>query len=136
MKKKLIALLLAVLTVSAASVPALAANHAAAAPKASVSAAVNKRKLAIKEVDFDKEDRELEVEFNCKVKFRKPKVEVKTTKGKKLKVTIKEKDGDSIEVRVKGMKEGKRYTVKVSGVKAKKGGKYTSVSKKFVAWDD
>jgi sporulation-control protein spo0M len=136
MKKKLIALLLAILTVSAASVPALAVNTPASAPKSSVSAAVNKKKLAIQEVDFDKNDKELEVEFNCKVKFKKPKVVIKTTKGKQLKVKILEKDHDSIEVRVKGMKEGKRYTVKVSGVKAKKGGKYTSVSKKFVARDD
>ena len=134
MKRKLIALLLAVLTVCATSVTSLAANDTAA--RTAVSAVGSKKKLFIREVDFDRHDNELEIEFNCRVKFKKPKIIVKTSRGKKLKVRILEKDKDGIEVCVKGMKEGKRYTVKVSGVKAKTGGKYTSVSRKFVARDD
>ena len=86
MKRKLIALLLAVLTVCATSVTSLAANDTAA--WTAVSAVGSKKKLFIREVDFDRHDNELEIEFNCRVKFKKPKIIVKTSRGKKLKVRI------------------------------------------------
>lgn len=139
MKKKMLALLIAAMTLCSVSLPALAATPKSAARSgvsSSYSVAAKKKKLYIKDVDFDREDRELEVEFNRRVQFKKPKVVVRNAKGKALKVKILEKDRDGIEVRVKGMKSGKRYTVKVSGVRAYKSGKYTTVSKKFIAFDD
>ena len=92
--------------------------------------------VAIKKVDFDADDREIEVEFTTKVQFKSAKVTVKDSSGKSYTTKIRKKGDDDIEVYVKGMKNGKEYTVTVSGVRVKGSGSYTSVSKTFTAWDD
>ena len=136
MKTKLLALLLAAVTVCSTTLPALAAAPLGNAPVSSSSSVPSKGKLRIKEVEYERKDRELEIEFSRRVQFKKPRVVVKNAKGKALKVKILEKDRDGIEVRVKGMKLGRRYTVKVSGVRAVGSKTYTSVSKKFIAVDN
>lgn len=95
-----------------------------------------KNKVSIKSVDYDREDRELEIEFAGKVQYKSTKVTVKDSAGKSYTVKILEKEKDSIEVRVKGLKVGNRYTVTVSGVRSGSSGSYTSVSKTFTAIDD
>jgi len=92
--------------------------------------------LYIKEVDCDIEDKELSVEFNCKVNYSGVKVTVKDSKGNTYSTKILEKDKDEIEVRVSGLKNGSKYTVSVSGVKRTDASSYTTVSKTFVAYDD
>lgn len=95
-----------------------------------------KNKVSIKSIDYDHDDRELEVEFAQKVQYKSTKVSVKDSTGKSYSVKILEKDSDSLELRVKGLKLGKRYTVKVSGVRSGGSGSYTSASRTFTAIDD
>ena len=91
-----------------------------------------KNKVTIKSLDYDREDRELEIDFASKVLYKSAKVTVKDSAGKSYTVKILKKKKDSIEVRVSGLKRKKSYTVKVSGVRTNtSGSSYTSVSKTF-----
>lgn len=85
----------------------------------------------IQNVEYDADDRELEIEFATPVQFRKPKVVVKNADGRKLAVSNLKKGRDDIEVRVKGLKPNATYTVTVSGVRVKGVGTYTKVTKTF-----
>lgn len=91
------------------------------------------KKLSIRSLDFDREDKELEIEFNCDVQYKSLKVQVKDEDGKSYSVKIREKDEDSVEVRVSGLKKGVKYGVKLSGVRSEGADSYTSVSKTFRA---
>ena len=86
--------------------------------------------VAIRKVKYDKKDRELDISFNGKVKYKKVKITVKDAAGKKYTAKITDKDNDDLEAKVKGLKKGKTYTVIISGV-ALKGGSFTTVSKSF-----
>ena len=90
-------------------------------------------KLAIKKVKYDRRDKELEIEFKTNVQYKNLKVTVKDASGKSYKVSKIEKDSDEVEVRVKGLKKGVKYTVTVSGVRAEGASGYGSASKSFTA---
>ena len=90
-------------------------------------------KPKIKKVSYDTNDRELEVDFATRVQYKKLKVTVKDADGKSLAIKKIEKGSDDIEIKVKGMQTGKRYTVTVSGVRVKGKGSYISISKTFTA---
>ena len=90
-------------------------------------------KVAIKKVESDVSDRELEVKFNGKVQYKSAKVLVKDAKGKYYTAKITEKDSDSVEIYVKGLKKGTKYAVQISGVRLKNKGSYTKVSTTFTA---
>ena len=90
-------------------------------------------KPAIKKVEYDKRDKELEVEFATRVQFKDLKVTVKDQNGKALIVKKVEKDSDDVEMKVAGMVKGQKYTVTISGVRVKGVGSYVSVKKTFVA---
>ena len=86
----------------------------------------------VKEVDYDKNDREVEFEFTSKVQWKGAKVTI--TDGSKNYVTrINKKDKDSIEVKVSKLTPGKKYNYKISGVSAKNAGSYKTVSGTFTA---
>ena len=87
----------------------------------------------IAKVEYDPRDGELEVEFATRVQFRNLKVVVKDADGSRLTVTRTEKGKDDVEVKVKGMTPGQRYTVTVSGVRVKGKGGYITVGKTFTA---
>ena len=87
----------------------------------------------IKKVKYDKKDKELEIAFATKVQFKGLKVTVKDASGKALKVRKIEKGSDDLEMKVAGMKKGKKYAVAVSDVRVKGVGSYVSVTKTFVA---
>ena len=88
------------------------------------------KKLSIKSLDYDRGDKEMEIEFSGKVEYKSAKVTVKDSDGKSYSASIREKESDGMEVRVSGLKKGSTYTVKVSGVRLKSaGGSYSSVSK-------
>lgn len=91
------------------------------------------RKVSIRDLDYDREDKELEIEFNCDVQYKSLKVQVQDEDGKSYSVKIRDKDEDSMEVRISGLKKGVKYGVKVSGVRAEGASSYTSVSKTFRA---
>ena len=91
------------------------------------------KELAIKDVDCDVKDKEVEVEFNTKVQYKNLKVTVKDSSGKSYSTTVREKESDGLELRVKNLSKGKTYTIKVSGVRVKGSGSYGSVSSSFTA---
>lgn len=87
----------------------------------------------IKKVKYDRSDKELEIEFATWVQFKNLKVTVKDASGKALSIKRIEKDSDELELKLSGMKKGKKYTVTISGVRVKGVGKYVSVTKEFTA---
>lgn len=89
--------------------------------------------VSIKELDFDYDDKELEIEFSGKVQYKNLKVKVKDANGKSYTVKIREKDSNSIEVRISGLKKNKKYAVNVSGVRPNGSGSYGSVTGTFTA---
>lgn len=91
----------------------------------------------IREVDYDADDRELDIEFAGKVSYdANCTVTVTDAAGKQYNCTIIEKDRDSIEVWADGLTRGKTYTVTVSGVIAADSGAAETYSREFVARDD
>lgn len=88
--------------------------------------------LSIKKVEYDAKDKELDVKFNKKVTYSGLKVVVKDSKGTALVTRVTDKGDDDVELKVKSMVKGRKYTVTVSGV-APKGGATTTVSKTFTA---
>lgn len=89
--------------------------------------------LAIREVDYDAEDRELEIEFSGRVRYGNLEVVVTDANGNNYEVRLREKDNDSVEVYVKGLNRGSEYTVMVSGVQLNEGSAEVSVEKVFTA---
>jgi len=94
---------------------------------------VPSEKPEFKKVEYDAEDRELEVEFATRVQFKNLKVVVKDENGKKLTVSKVKTGRDDVEMKVKGIKVGETYTVIVSGVRVYGKGQYIRVSGAFVA---
>ena len=88
---------------------------------------------AIKEIDYDGDDRELEIEFHGRVEFDNPTVEIMDNEGNSYETRIREKDRNSIELRVSGLERGRQYRAVVSGVKAEGGDAFVSVSGLFTA---
>ena len=78
-----------------------------------------------------KAGKKVEVEFAGKVQYKNPAVKVLDASGKKYEVKITDKDDDDIEFKVKGLKAGKKYTYKISGIRKKGNKKYTTVKGSF-----
>lgn len=87
------------------------------------------RSTMIRSVDYDAEDRELDIEFAIDVT-------VTDADGTLYETKILERDDDSLEVRVKGLTRGATYTVSVSGVKGRNMDTFETYSLEFVARDD
>ncbi len=66
----------------------------------------------------------VEVEFAQDVKYKKSKVKVTDKSGKTYKVKVLERDDDEITFKIKKYKTGKKYNVKITGVKAEGTKKY------------
>lgn len=89
--------------------------------------------VAIKKIDYDRDDRELEIEFVGRVEYEELLVTIEDTVGKTYDVNIRERDRDSLEARVSGLDRGSEYTVTVSGVRLTDSANTVSVSASFVA---
>lgn len=89
--------------------------------------------ITVKKVDYDRDDRELEVEFAGKVEYEELQVIVEDANGKAYDVQIRERDRDSVEVRVSGLDRGTEYSVTVSGLRLPDFANTVSVTEKFVA---
>ena len=87
--------------------------------------------LYIEKVKYDREDRELEIEFFKRVQYKSVKVMLIDENGKSTTLKIKEKDRDEIEVYAGRLQSGKTYTIQVQGVRLYKEGSYTTVMKQF-----
>jgi len=90
----------------------------------------------IHSVEYDAEDRELDIEFAMNVEYENPSVTVTDASGTQYETRILERDNDSLEVRVKGLTRGNTYTVSVSGVKGQIFETFETCSLEFVARDN
>ena len=89
--------------------------------------------VEINYVKYDREDKEIEVDFATKVQYKNLKVTVKDSSGKKVTVKWIDKDDDDLSIKVSGIKSGKKYAVQISGVSVKGKSNYQTVSKAFTA---
>ena len=89
----------------------------------------------VKEVDYDSDDLEVEIEFKSYVQFKNPKVTVINNK-KNYTVRIVKKGNDSITVKVRKLSLGRKYNFTVSGIRVKGNTTYTRVKGSFVARDN
>ena len=112
MKKRFLAVVLAMVVMLCSAVPALAA-----AP------------------DLEKADYEgrgyVEVDFRTRVQYKNVEVQVMDAAGKPLAVRITEKDDDDMTFYVKGLKPGKAYTFTISGIRNGRSGSYGMVTGTF-----
>jgi hypothetical protein len=90
----------------------------------------------IRSVEYDAEDRELDIDFAMDVQYESPVVTVTDANGNVYEGRILERDNDSLEVRVKGLTRGSTYTVSVSGVKGRTFDTFETYTAEFVAIDD
>lgn len=90
-------------------------------------------KVVIKDIEYDREDREVEFEFKGKVAWKSPTVKITDSNGKNYVRYIIDKDNNSIEVKVNKLVYGKSYNYKITGVKNKEGTKYVTKTGKFKA---
>ena len=90
----------------------------------------------IRSVDYDAEDRELDIEFAMDVQYDAPAVTVTDADGNVYETRISERDDDGLEVRVKGLTRGSTYTVSVSGVKGVAFDTFETYSCEFTARDN
>jgi len=98
--------------------------------------AASERSSMIRKVEYDADDRELDIEFAVDVEFENPAVTVSDANGSLYETRIIERDNDSLDVRVSGLTRGSTYTVTVSGVRARTSDTFESCSLEFVARDD
>lgn len=89
--------------------------------------------IAVRKIDYDRDDRELEVDFNTKVEYEQLNVSVQDADGKTYDVEIREKDRDSVEMRVSGLERGVEYSVIVSGLRLSDSANTVSVTGTFTA---
>lgn len=90
----------------------------------------------IEKVEYDANDRELDIEFNMDVSYdANSTVTVTDAAGSEYAATILEKDSDSIEVRVEGLTPGETYTVTITGIAKAGENTFETYSREFVAID-
>lgn len=89
----------------------------------------------VKEVDYDSDDLEVEIEFKSYVQFKNPKVTV-TTNRKNYAVRIVKKGNDSITIKVKKLILGRKHNFTVSGIRVRGNTTYTKMKGSFIARDN
>ena len=76
---------------------------------------IQKGSVPVESIGYDDKDRELEFEFETRVRWKNPKVVI--TDGKKeYQSKITERDRMELELKVKKLKKGKIYRYKISGI--------------------
>lgn len=94
-----------------------------------IPSATSAARIVIKELEYN--NGRLDVEFGHRVQWKKPQVSVKDSGGRTYPARIADRDGDDCEIRVSGLKRGRKYTVRITGIKKRGAGKFTSVAKSF-----
>ena len=88
----------------------------------------------VKEIDYDTEDRALEVEFVKRVQYKSLRVTLKDARGNAIRCRILEKDSKELELFVPGgLKVGAKYTLTISGIRPRGSGSYTTITNVFQA---
>ena len=134
----LILSLMLVMAFSIAPVSAVTASNNSGSPSKMVlefTQTSGSDEIVIKDIDYDRTDREVEFEFKTSVKYKNPKVKI-TRNGKNYAKGIKDKDSHELEVKVKKLTYGKTYHYKITGIKSKNGKKYRTLKGTFRAVDD
>ena len=91
----------------------------------------------IKKVEYDRDDREIDIEFTALVQYENPTVQVIAADGTPINATIYEWDEDSIEARLESpLNIGSEYMVTVTGVRAAQDTAFGTASLTFTAYDD
>ena len=88
--------------------------------------------IPIHEVEYDRDDKEVSIEFDTDVEWKKPKVTI-TKDSVNYVRKIDDTDDDEIEVKVKALKKGTNYTCTISGIRAKGSSKYQTITFTFTA---
>ena len=87
----------------------------------------------MEDVEYDPKDREVSFDFQGFVSWKNPKVTIRDAAGKNYVKNIEETGRDEIEVRVKKMTPGKKYTYKISGVSRRGKKAWRTVKGSFTA---
>lgn len=91
----------------------------------------------IKKVDYDADDREIDIEFSALAQYQTPSVQIVAADGTSIAATVKDWDEDSIEARLDApLTLGTEYTVTVTGVRAASDAEFGTASQTFTAYDD
>ena len=88
--------------------------------------------LAIKKVEYDRDDRELDVEFFGAVDLQGMEVRITDAAGTEYEAKVREFDRDGFEAYVPGLERGAAYTIEIFGLE----GSAEGIPFSFVAWDD
>ena len=90
----------------------------------------------VRSVEYDGEDRQVDFEFKGNVKWSgDPEVSIERN-GKEYSRGIIERDNDGLEVSVKRLDYGAKYSYKITGVASADGGSYKTVKGSFRAYGD
>jgi ferredoxin len=89
--------------------------------------------IVIKKMDYDRDDGELEVDFNTRVDYDELSISVQDKDGKVYEAQVRERDRDGVDLRVRGLKRGEEYTVTISGLRLPDSANLVSVSGSFKA---
>ena len=92
-------------------------------------------KVAVKEVDYDVEDKAVEIDFKDKVKWDSPTVSIADSQGSEYCLSILEKDNDSIEVSVDALTIGETYSYTITGVNSQGQSGSRTITGTFIARD-
>ncbi len=92
--------------------------------------------VTVKDVDFDWDDQEIEIEFYERVKWNQPTVTITDQAGNNYVLWIIEKDDDGIEVKTQNVQQGGVYSYEITGVSNRSGGESQTVTGEFTAYDD
>ena len=90
----------------------------------------------VEDVEYDCEDREVNIEFYGRVQWKKAKVKIYDKKGNQYARYIIEKDSDDIEIKTRRLRIGKKYKYKISGIKRRGTKGYKTIKGSFYAYDD
>ncbi|WP_138269256.1 Ig-like domain-containing protein [Anaerofustis stercorihominis] len=100
----------------------------------------SKSSLKVKEVDFDREDKEVSFDFDKNIKLKSGAyVIIKDSNGnayssKNSRIIC---DEDDIELFLdKNLKQGQKYTYEINGIKENVGNSYETINGSFTAYDD
>ena len=110
--KKTLTLVLALVCLICAAIPAMAAT------------------ASIKRTEYEGSGY-VEVDFKMDVQYKSAKVTVKDSDGKSYTAKISDKDEDDMTFKVSGIKDGKTYKYTISGVRSGGSGSYDKVSGSF-----
>ncbi len=90
------------------------------------------KECLVDDIDYDAEDKEVSFDFQGKVTFRNPSVQIKDSNGNNIGLNMSEFDADGIEVLLNSkLKKGVTYSYIITGVSRKGKNSYKTVKGKF-----